>query len=94
MIYKDITKIPYTFLRNAVQEISKKYNVCSVRLDPVGEVYVKIKGELEEKDRNSIMDELVKGKDIKPDYHNDWDYSDDREYIYIFTPDGVDYTKL
>lgn len=94
MIYYNIQDIPYSFLKDAVLSVSKKYNIKKVRMNPYGEVFVKVQGKLDGKDIKFIMDELVKGKDIQPDYNNDWEYADDDKYTYIYSPDGVDYTKL
>lgn len=98
MIYQDITKIPYPFLKDAVTSISKKYEVQSVRIDPKGEAYVKVSGHLNENEVKSIL-KLITPKDFKPIKNNvgctmDYDYAETGEATYVYSPDGLDYTKL
>lgn len=98
MIYNNINTIPYPFLKGAVTSISKKYKVQSVRIDPKGEVYVKVSGQLSENEVKNILKLLIP-KDFKPIKNNvgctmDYDYAETGEATYVYSPDGLDYTKL
>lgn len=98
MIYNNITTIPYPFLKNAVMDISKKYEVQSVRIDPKGEVYVKVSGQLSEDGVKDIL-EIITPKNFQPvknnaEYAIDYDYAETGEATYVYSLDWIDYTKL
>lgn len=98
MIYNDITTITYPFLKDAVLAISKNFKVQSARIDPKGEVYVKIAGQLSENEVKDILKQLTP-KDFKPikdnvSYLTDYDYAETGEATYVYSPEDLDYTKL
>lgn len=88
MIYNDINKISYPFLKDAVLAISKNFEVQSVRTDPRGEVYVKITGQLSEDEVKSIV-KLLTPKGFEPvkndtGYNIDYDYAETGEATYVY----------
>lgn len=98
MIYNDITTITYPFLKDAVLAISKNFKVQSARIDPKGEVYVKIAGQLSEDEVKDILEHLTP-KNFKPikdnvDYTMDYGYAETGEATYVYSYEGLDYTKL
>lgn len=98
MIYDNITKIPYPFLKDAVASISKNFEVQSVRVDFKGEVYVRVSGQLNDNEVKTIL-ELLTPKDFKPirdnvEYSTDYNYAETSEATYVYSPEGIDYTKL
>lgn len=99
MIWTNIQDIPYTFLKDAVLSISKKYKVEKVRTDPKGEVLIKCSGNLSGNNIEDILGVITpgglpKGYTIKYDI----DYTQAETGLgwktYIYSLEGIDYTKL
>lgn len=97
MIYKNINTIPYPFLKNAVASISKNFEVQSVRVDFKGEVYVRVSGQLNDNEVKDILKRLTP-KGFKPirdnvEYSTDYNYAETSEATYVYSPEGINYTK-
>lgn len=99
MIWTNIQDIPYKFISNAVTSITKKHKVKTVRMDPKGELFIKCSGKLSESQVKDILEILTPGglpKDHTIKY--DIDYTQAETGLgwktYIYSLEGIDYTKL
>lgn len=99
MVYYNFQNIPYSFLKNAILSISKKYDIEKVRTDPYGEVFIKCYGKLSDSQVKDILETLTpgglpKGYAIKYDI----DYIQEETGLgwktYIYSLDDIDYKQL
>lgn len=98
MIYQDITEVPYLFLKVALIELSEKYSIKNVNIDPNGELAIIVKGKLSPEDIQSIQ-ERITPKDVvvsTPVYEIDYrQYESGMGYsTCIYSKENIDYTKL
>lgn len=99
MTYRNITEIPYSFLKSVLVELSKTYPFEKIYIDPNGEFALFFHGrKLSLKEIQSIQEKITP-KDVTvltPVYDVDYrQYKACKGYITcIYSKEGIDYTKL
>lgn len=99
MIYTDFTKIPYSFLHDAIFIIlCRRYKLKNIYIDNKGEVCLTFNEILKDDAIKDILTQLIP-QDISLDkihleYNLSYSYSDDGQQTYVYSPDGINYKTL
>lgn len=95
MVFKYLADIPFSFLYNAAKSIAMKHKIIIIFMDKNGELVLSMKGILNEDEIKDILKTLSpQGTCDELVYDLQYSYSEDKEYTFVYSEDGIDYSKL
>ena len=97
MIFRNIQKIKFPFLREVATKVSEKYSLEDIYMDKQGGVCFTFKGYLEEDDIKYILNTITPKeyhKDIQLKFLEDYTFAKDSAKTHVFSIDKIDYKNL
>ena len=95
MIFHNIQKIKFPFLKEVAVELSEKYSLDDIYMDDTGGVCFTFKGYLNEEDIKYILDTITpKEYQQKTELKYLEDYTTSTKETHVFSFDGINYKNL
>lgn len=97
MIFRNVQKIKFPFLKEVAIKVSEKYSLEDIYMDKQGGVCLTFKGYLDEDDIKYILNTITPKEyhqNIKLKFMEDYTFATDSARTHVFSIDGIDYKNL